>query len=226
MTNKKILLGILAITLVFGMTFIGCDEDSEGNPYIGEWSGTFTPKKNGVTGQEAGAKIIFTDTTWTLEWTSTSETPVTLNGTYTKGAINANLAIGDYNNTASASIILNKLKLTFSNGEYNGSSGDFTRVKDAPTDAFIGSWSGTFTPNGKDATTATITFTATEWTFVAGDINENGTYTKAYGYTATLKQTTYDIGTALVNPLNGSLTVTFTTGTPKGSGSGFTRSTP
>jgi hypothetical protein len=216
MTNKKNLLGIWVITLVFGMTIMGCvSAPSDSNPYIGDWSGTFKPSG----GQEVEATISFTDTAWTL----TAGT-LTLNGSYTRGTIQATLSLGNYT-VASASALLTKLTVTFNNGEYNGSSGSFTTTTaKLNTDPFKGAWSGTFKPSGGQEVKATITFTDTAWTLTAGTISLNGTYTKSkIGYTATLTQAQYNIGTGLVNPISEALTLTITNGTNSGSSGSFTR---
>jgi hypothetical protein len=223
MKNKKILLGMLAIVLTFGMTFIGCGgEGDDNNLYIGEWSGTFTWKD----GQEEDATITFTEDTWILA-TGTK----TLNGTYTRDNLKraAMKVDGDGFRAAYGSILV-KLTVAFDNGDnYVGSSGTFTKNITLNIDPFVGSWSGTFKPTGGSDTTATITFNENGgWTLAAGAINITGTYTKSkIGLTATLQKDSYAIGTGIiVNPIDKKLRVDIINNTGNNNGSGNFTKTP
>jgi hypothetical protein len=225
MTNKKILLGILAITLVFGLTLIGCDGDNpiggDDNPFIGEWSGTFTPKVSGVEGDEIDATITFTDTRWTL-----SAGDINLSGTYSDSIIpsigssktvDLNSQDGITIATATYTSILNvkTIKVNFILSTYSGSSGSFKSGSNIQDDSFVGKWTGEY----DDDPSATITFTDTTWTLKYGTTTQNGQYTKSsIGYTATLTISGVTFGTAALNPITGTLTITV--GLNKGS---FTR---
>ena len=226
MDNKRFWLGMLVITLVFGMTVLGCDDsikDKIENSYNGDWSGTFTKSD----GTEVEATIVFTDTTWTLK----VGTDVAIAGTYTKTAVKATLSTDVSGSTypvATASILLSNLTVTFNYGTYNGSSGSFTRVKDdTQTDPFIGTWNGTLSASGETAgSSATIAFTDTAWTLTVGSDTSSGTYTKStIGYTAELKTADglYPVGTCIVNPVKKELTVNITGGTQQGKSGKFTR---
>ena len=197
---------MLVITLVFGMTVIGCDlllpnTPSDDNSFIGEWGGTVG--KNGEEGTEA--KITFTDTTWTL--TVGTETT---NGKYTKKtSVTATLEEGDYTIASCIIVLIDGLTVTFTNGKYKENVGDFTRIKEPP---FSGTYSGTMTKSGTSTPeSAAITFTDTTWTLTIGNESMTGTYTKTTAYTVTLNQTDYDnVGNCRY--LNKELTVTITNG--------------
>jgi hypothetical protein len=224
MANKKILLGMLVIALVFGMTVIGCDDNSseDGNSYKGEWNGTFTPKDGDV----AEATITFSDDTWTL----TART-INLTGTYTIGTFQATLSVDSSAGSvpvATASIVLSNLQVAFNAGTHNGSTGSFTRVR-PPSDSFKGSWNGSFTPtDGTAIDNATVAFTDDAWTLTAGAISLNGSYVKTgLGLAVDLNVAvpefgTFKIGSGVLNPVTGNLTVTITGSDHKGRGS-FTR---
>jgi hypothetical protein len=223
MDNKRFWLGMLVIALVFGMTVLGCDDDStndKSNSYKGDWSGTFTKD-----GTEVEAKITFTDTTWTL----TAGT-ININGTYTKNAIQATLSTvvdGASYPVATGTILLTTLTVTFNAGTHNGSSGSFTRVKDAPTDTFKGTWNGSLSKSGTTEN-ATIVFADTDWTLTVGSETSTGTYTKSIiGYTATLTAQTaegqFTVGTCIVNPVKKELTVNISGGSQIGKTGKFTR---
>jgi hypothetical protein len=235
MTNKNILLVMLAITLVFGLTFMGCDEikdvinpEGDGNPFKGDWSGTFTPKVEGVEGDEIEATITFTDTRWTL-----TAQGINQSGPYSDSIIPS---IGSSKTvdlekdgitiaTATYASLLNVKSLTvkFILGAYSGSSGSFKSGGINTSDSFIGTWNGNYTPSEGDETTATITFTESSWTLKVGTTTTSGTYEKSsIGYTATLKVSGVSAGTAVLNPITGKLSVNILLSNSSGSGS-FTR---
>jgi hypothetical protein len=232
MANNKILLGILAITLVFGLTFMGCDEikdvlnpEGDGNPFIGEWSGTFIPKVSGVEGDEIDATITFTDTKWTLTAGETGPSQIKLSGTYSDSIIpsiggsktvdlNSQDGIIIASATYTSILTVKTIKVNFILSTYNGSSGSF-KSGGSNTDSFVGKWSGTY----DNDPSATITFTDTTWSLKHGTTTQSGQYTKSsIGYTATLTISEITFGTAALNPITGTLTITV--GLNKGS---FTR---
>ena len=224
MTNKKILLGMLAIALVFGMTVIGCDLLPNGtedeNPYKGEFGGTFGLKTNTA---PPDAKINFTDTTWTLTFTGTGTQVISQSGTYTRGAAgSATLLDGSYE-VATCLLLVDSLVVTFTTGDYKNYEGNFTRVKEPP---FSGaSYSGTMTKTGNSTSeSATISFTDTSWTLTIGTKTVTGTYKKTSDYTVTLDQGSYsNIGNCRY--LNKELTVSITNGEFKDYSGKFTRNT-
>jgi hypothetical protein len=199
MKNKKILLGMLVLALTFGMTVIGCDDNTEDNRLKGSWTGTFTPDG----GKAVDATMEFTSNEWTL----TTESK-TLKGTYTTtGKSFANLKMGsELGNIdiCTATEILDGLILGITSGDNNKGAGTFSRVKIPPADPFTGNWSGKYTPTGGLEVAATFTLSDDlKWTLKTGSIDTNGTYTKSkIGITATLKYQGITIGSAaLVNPL-------------------------
>jgi hypothetical protein len=232
MANKKNLLGMLAIALIFGMTVVGCEgdpEDKDTQTYVGEWTGKF---KNGA--QEEDATMILTDTEWVL----TSES-VNLSGTYAKVTIGVDFSmvmnsgpnvVADIK-VASGVAVGNLLTVTFNSilPAYSGAH-SFSRVKETPptppaTDPFIGTWTGTLTSIGTPAATIVLTGTGT-WTLTVGETIVNGTYTKSgLGFSATLKVAD-DITYGTCSSSNEKLTVFFTNGTYIGSRGNFTRVTP
>jgi len=244
MTNKKILLVMLAITLVFGMTVIGCDGENpifnndDENPYVGDWTaGTFKLKQTGDTSAvEVEAKITFTDTTWTLTAESTPETII--NGTYTIDTLGgATLVMEGYEVGYCVKPFGGITIVTFSIGKYKDSSGSFTRVKEDP---FTNIWSGTL-KKGSTNVNATITFTDDlGWTLVIdstpAETTINGTYTKSIiGATVTLTANTGgatgdipNFGKCVYNKENNNetLKVSISNGAYKDYSGDFTRPTP
>jgi len=225
MTNKKFLLGMLAIALVFGMTFIGCDDGTteEGNPFIGEFSGTFK-LKNAT--EDVEATMTFTDTTWTLTAGATNQ-----EGTYTRGKLSsATLFINtDEGNVNSATCLLaiDALTLNFNSNidKYSGSSGTFKRIKDPPKGILVGTWNGTLSkgPDTKSDVTITFTDTDTKWSLTIGTTPPStptlsGIYTKSTVLSATLTRqdtssnSTINTGNCIYNPVDSKLTVTLTDG--------------
>jgi len=213
MANKKILLGMLAIALVFGMTVVGCDDSTDDkNPYVGEWEGTF--KKSDDT--EVEAKITFTETAWTLTGDSISQT-----GTYTRGTLQTTLSM-EINSlsfpVATCSILLGNLTVNFNGGDLKDGSGSFTRVKEntPANDPFTGTWSGTLKKSGQSDVTVSITFTdASNYSLTIGTTAPpvTGTYEKSnLGLTATLTTMndagTFTIGNCLSDPINKNLKLT------------------
>jgi hypothetical protein len=201
MANKKLLLGMLAIALAFGMTAVGCDDDpaNEEN-YLGEWTGTFTKDGNSVT-----ATMTLNDTVWALASGDTN-----LNGVYTVGTgadFYMTVRVGNDEATtttenirvAGGIVLGNTLTVTFTTmaslGSVSGIAVIFTRVRETPpdppvTDAFIGTtWTGTVT-SSTGTWSGTLTFTETNWTLTVpnGPSSPTGTYTQTIkGITATLK---------------------------------------
>jgi hypothetical protein len=220
MTNRKILLGMLVIGLVFGFMVIGCGDDSsdDENSFKGSWSGTFTPKVSGVEGDEIDATISLTDTTWALNAGN-----IRLNGTYTKSTTySATLTIQSIPIGLAVvnPIALNStLTVTIYAGAHPGSGSFKSGASNIQSDSFKGTWTGTFTPSAGNETSATITFTDDTWTLGPVGIAQNGTYTKTtIGYTATLLVQGLTVGTAVLNPISGNLTVKIVA-SPTGSGS-------
>jgi hypothetical protein len=231
MKNKQTLLVMLAITLAFGLALIGCGEDNplnqDDNPFKGDWSGTFTPKVNGEEGDEIEAIITFTDTRWTLTAGEAGPNQIKLSGTYSDSivpSIGSSKTV-DLNNsdgipiaTATYASLLNVKTVTVNFtifGTYSGSSGSFKSGSNIQDDSFVGKWTGEY----DDDTSATITFTDTTWTLKHGATTQNGQYSKSsIGYTATLTISEITFGTATLNPITGTLTITV--GLNKGS---FTR---
>jgi hypothetical protein len=224
MANKNILLGMLTITLVFGLTFMGCDiikGDEEGDnsykeSFKGTWFGTFTPSG----GEEKGATITFSDTRWTL-----TAAGINQSGPYEKSSIpntvnliQSSIPIG----AATVVPILGTLSVNFILGEYNGSSGRFNSSRDN-TGEFNGTWTGTFTPTGSGAIEgATIKFEDATWNLIAGgSINISGTYSQQIDSNiANLMQGGIPVGAATIVPLAGTLALTFLpTADTKGTGS-------
>jgi hypothetical protein len=228
MANKNILLLMLAITLAFGLTLIGCGEDTDDNSYKdsfkGEWTGTFTP--NG--GEALEATIVFTDSKWTLTAEGISQS-----GTYSKASLPPNsvnlkisgITIGSA--TAASVIGIGALQVTFSPLADIYGSGTFSKIESNIQGDFVGAWTGNFTTSGGDEITATITFTDSTWTLGPTTISASGTYEKSSSYSASLKaQGGILIGTAILNPANGTLKVTILP-IADHSGSGtFTRQQP
>jgi hypothetical protein len=230
MANKKILLGMLVITLVFGMTVVGCDDSTDDkNPYVGAWTTVnFTLKKtdtagNTTTTENIEATIKFTETEWTL---TTDEEEI--KGTYALGTLKtAILKIGTYTVANCLPPALDSLVVAFNSGDYEGSTGNFERVKEEKpaTDPFIGTWTGTLKKSGQTDVSATIVFTETNWTLTGGSKTMTGTYKKSedLGVTASLTEGTYKVGSCFSNIIKGSLTVSITNGNFDGYSGTFTR---
>jgi hypothetical protein len=229
MTNKKILLGMLAIGLVFGLALIGCDGDNpiggDDNPFEGDWKGNFTPKEDGEDGEEIEATISFTDTTWIL-----LAGDITLNGTYTQSSTYTASLIKQGVTIGTAIVnpvgLTSTLTLTILGSDHPGSGSFESDKSNIPSDSFDGTWFGTYTPSGSsEISNATITFTDTTWKLAPSAIAQNGTYTSSIQYTATLKVQGLTIGSAVISPLDQNLTVTILLGTSSGKGT-FTRNAP
>jgi hypothetical protein len=246
MKNKKILMGMLIMILTFGMTFIGCDGDGEGddsnsNPYIGIWTGKY---KSG-TPDEEDVTMTLTDTEWALTSAKENSTlNLNLSGIYTRGIV-ADFKVALKNGdivvdlkVAGGAVAGNTLLVTFNDtlgAAYSSVFFTLTRFKETPpeppsTDPFTGTWNGTLKKSGQQEVTVTIIFTEqpATWTFSdGGSTSYNGTYTKSnLGTTATLKMQAGNLnvtmGTCMVF-LN-KLTLTMANDTYEGySGSGFTK---
>jgi hypothetical protein len=117
MKNKKFLLGMLVIALAFGMTVIGCEDET--NVFIGSWTGIYQEEK-GNTNKESEATIVFTDSAWTLTYDGTKE----IKGTYTAPKLMyTDLKIGG--STVGVGSILTILQIQFTSGQYKNGFGYF-----------------------------------------------------------------------------------------------------
>jgi hypothetical protein len=220
MKNKKFLLGMLVLALVFGMTVIGCDEPEDPeNPFKGDWTGNFG-------GTDGKATISFTDNTWTLTYGDSE----TLTGKYSKGTSKVNLKESSGKYTIGTSTYTAGILTVTINGDDDtpSTTGTFTRIKSIPTDPFLGAWGGTI---GSSAATITFIDDAT-WSLTVGTGAEattsTGTYTKKVGFIVTLKEGKYTIGTGTFN-LTASpetLKIVFSDGDHEGKTGNFTRTTP
>jgi hypothetical protein len=204
MANKNILLVMLAITLVFGLTFIGCDviDSVKGGDesFVGTWSGTFKPTGE----EEIEATIIFTATKWTLTAVGYNQS-----GPYEKSSIPNTVALKIQGlptpiGTASVTPIAETLTIIIPTG-----SGSFKSGESNTGDSFVGLWTGNYKELGEQEVPATITFTDNTWSLKYGSETINGSYTKSsIGYTATLTVLDITFGTAVLNPITKTLTVT------------------
>jgi len=92
---KKSFLGILALTLIFGMAVIGCDDGKENketkqNPFIGTWSGTVT-----TPGPQIGA-IVTLNFAANLTWNFSIVGHYSLRGTYIFDGNSGTLTFGEW----------------------------------------------------------------------------------------------------------------------------------
>jgi hypothetical protein len=217
MTNKQIFLVMLAITLAFGLTFMGCDKDSEEDEasFIGEWSGNYT-----LSGEDEAkvAVITFTATTWTL---TAVELGINQSGTYEKSILNsATLKSKDGYIVGTATIIpiTGTLTLSIIQGIASG-KGSFNSGK-RNTGEFKGTWTGTFEPTEGEEKDATIEFTDATWILKTGATKiDEGTYTQINSYSANLMQGVKPIGNVTIIPIAGTLSLRFLpTSDTKGTG--------
>jgi opacity protein-like surface antigen len=186
---------MLVVALAFGMTVVGCDDPEDpDNPFKGEWNGTFDGES---------ATISFTDSTWTLTYGDV--TPLT--GRYTPGIKKVNLKAKEGSGILGISTYSKVgISVTIYKDDDTEITGIFTRIKTALTEPFKGNWSGTYKPTGGTEVEATFTFTDDVWTLSfgtgGGAKTATGKYTKsAIGLTATLKVSTFTVGSAvLTNP--------------------------
>jgi hypothetical protein len=232
MENRKILLGMLVITLVFGMTVLGCDEPEDPErPFKGTWNGSYTES-----GQPAvEAKVTITDTGWTLTVGEGDQEKTLRSGTYTWKKVatipTASLKVKTDQGTfeiGTGTLAFAVLTFRLNTGTVGAGSGTFKRAKGEP---FVGTWNGTFTPTstGSPVTNASIVLTSSNtWNLTAGAITSNGTYTKSrIGLKVDLDIVTDQgnfpkVGTVLLapDPSTGkeNITVTITTGNAAGKG--------
>jgi hypothetical protein len=121
MKNKKILLGMLVIALAFGMTVIGCEDETD--VFLGSWNGRYQEKK-GDTSTESDATIVFADSAWTLTYKDGKE----IKGTYTAPrAMSTTLKIGGVGEGVGS--ILTILQIQFTSGQYKNGFGYFCNDK-------------------------------------------------------------------------------------------------
>jgi hypothetical protein len=215
MKNKNIMLLMLAITLVFGLTLMGCDEDNPlgggDTSFEGDWSGNFTPSGEA----ETTAIITFTSTTWTFKAAGAG---INKTGTYEKILAVATLKDSQGYTLGTATIIplTETLTLNILQGNASG-SGSFMSGRNNSGE-FDGTWTGTFTPTGSDAIEgATIKFEDATWTLIAGS-TFTGTYKQLTSETATLMQGVTPVGSVAIAPLLGNLEVIILTSDAKGTG--------
>jgi len=220
------LLGIAALAAIIGFSMSACDlfggDDEEGNSYVGTWNGSLT--SDNQTAEDA--KIVFTETTWTL---TSEEAGISETGSYTVGGMGgATLKTSGNFTFGTASLGLGKKTLSFTasnSGPYAGCKGSFTKESVQSDSKFIGTWKGSVSKDGQKSD-ATIVFTDTTWTLTStgASINETGTFTVGItSSSATLTRTGGgSFGTATI--LLGTLTITAASGSSfEGSTGTFTR---
>jgi hypothetical protein len=120
--NTCFVTGMLAILLVFGLVLGGCptkaDDDDDGNPFEGKWTGTAS-----IGGERADATINVTDSAWTF---SCPDAGMSESGTYTRSGNTATLT-QDGESFGTAAVSGSSLVVTITSGDYKGGTGTFSK---------------------------------------------------------------------------------------------------